>query len=188
MNANRTPINRSSASQLFRNLRNFRTEQMLKKATISFITSQLSTRTEREEMMELFRSLDTDHSGSLDARELKQGFSLLFGSDVENIDAEVENIMKQVDLDGSGTIEYSEFVSATLNRQQLLSKERLEIAFKAFDLDGSGTITATELKEVLGKTHNYDDEMWNKLIAEADLNGDGVIDLPEFTRMMLANF
>ena len=187
-NASRIPINRSSASMLFRNLRNFRSEQMLKKATIGFITSQLSTKAEREEMMDLFKSLDTDNSGTLDANELKQGFSLLFGNEINNIDQEIESIMKQVDLDGSGTIEYSEFVSATLNRQQLLSKERLEMAFKAFDLDGSGTITANELKEVLGRSHHYEDEVWNRLIAEADLNGDGVIDLSEFTKMMLANF
>lgn len=187
-NASRAPINRNSAGQLFRNLRSFRSEQMLKKATIGFITSQLATKAEREEMMELFRSLDTDNSGTLSAKELKEGFSILFGNEVNDVDGEVEKIMKQVDLDGSGEIEYSEFVSATLNRQQLLSKERLELAFRAFDLDQSGTITANELKQVLGKSHNYDEEMWSKLIAEADLNGDGVIDLTEFTKMMLATF
>ena len=187
-NASRVPLNRNSAGHLMSNLRSFRSDQKLKKATIGFITSQLSTKTEREEMMELFRALDTDNSGSLSAAELKAGFTLLFGNEVNDIDAEVERIMKQVDLDGSGVIEYSEFVSATLNRQQLLSKERLEMAFKAFDLDGSGTITANELKAVLGKAHNYDDEMWMSLIAEVDLNGDGVIDLSEFTKMMLSAF
>ena len=187
-NASRAPLNRGAANYLLRNMRNFRTELMLKKAAIGFITSQLATKVEREEMMDLFRSLDTDNNGSLSPTELKEGFLLLFGNEVTDIDAEVERIMKQVDLDGSGGIEYSEFVSATLDRQQLLSKERLEMAFKAFDLDNSGTITASELKEVLGKAHNYDDQMWNRLIAEADLNGDGVIDLSEFTKMMLAAF
>lgn len=187
-NASTLPLNRANAGQLLRNLRSFRSEQMLKKATIGFITSQLATKTEREEMMELFRSLDTDNSGTLSAREIKEGFSMLFGNEINDIDTEVEKIMKQVDLDGSGEIEYSEFVSATLSRQQLLSKERLEMAFRAFDLDGSGTITANELKEVLGKHHSYQEDMWSKLIAEADLNGDGVIDLTEFTKMMLAAF
>ncbi|OMJ67989.1 hypothetical protein SteCoe_34693 [Stentor coeruleus] len=207
-NASTLPLNRANASQLLHNLKNFRSEQMLKKATIGFITSQLATKNEREEMMELFRSLDTDNSGTLSAKEIKEvfrsldtdnsgtlsakeikeGFRLLFGSEINDIDTEVEKIMKQVDLDGSGEIEYSEFVSATLSRQQLLSKERLEMAFMAFDLDGSGTITANELKEVLGKHHSYQEDMWSKLIAEADFNGDGVIDLTEFTKMMLAAF
>jgi Ca2+-binding EF-hand superfamily protein len=35
----------------------------------------------------------------------------------------------------------------------MLSRERLEIAFRAFDTDNSGTITADELKDMLGKNH-----------------------------------
>jgi Ca2+-binding EF-hand superfamily protein len=80
--------------------------------------------------------------------------------EVEDIEAEVDKIMREVDTDRSGEIDYSEFVAASLNRAKLLSRERLEAAFKAFDTDGSGTITADELKAMLGKQHAYDDDMW----------------------------
>ena len=72
-----------------------------------------------------------------------------------------------------------------MNRQKLLSREKLEAAFKAFDLDNSGTISADELKTVLGRFHSYDDSIWQEIIKEVDTNGDGVIDLREFTEMML---
>jgi calcium-dependent protein kinase len=39
---------------------------------------------------------------------------------------------------------------ATINREKLLSKEKLEIAFKMFDKDGSGNISIVELKENFG--------------------------------------
>ena len=39
---------------------------------------------------------------------------------------------------------------ATINREKLLSKEKLEIAFKMFDKDGSGTVSVLELKENFG--------------------------------------
>ena len=84
-----------------------------------------------------------------------------------------------------GFVDYSEFVLATMNRQKLLSREKLDSAFKAFDIDGSGTISADELKGILGRYHNYDDNMWKEIIREVDTNGDGVIDLREFTEMML---
>ena len=93
--------------------------------------------------------------------------------------------MQEVDINRSGEIDYSEFISAAINRQQLLSKQRLETAFKMFDLDNSGGIDADELKAVLGKYQKYDDSFWQELIKECDLNGDGVIDLSEFTKMML---
>ena len=46
---------------------------------------------------------------------------------------EVNAIMESVDTDGSGSIEYSEFVIATVNRKKLLSNENLEHAFAMFD-------------------------------------------------------
>lgn len=46
---------------------------------------------------------------------------------------EVENIMKMVDTNNSGEIDYSEFVTASINRQKLLSKNKLDIVFKMFD-------------------------------------------------------
>jgi calcium-dependent protein kinase len=184
-NASVTPIDNSTAKSIFTNLTSFRSEQKLQKATYSFIASQLATKKEREEMLELFKSLDTDNSGTVSRDELIRGFNNLYADEIEDIDAEVDKIMRQVDTDKSGEIDYSEFVAASMNRTKLLSKERLEAAFKAFDIDGSGTISADELKSMLGKYHAYDDEMWTNIIREVDQNGDGVIDLREFSEMML---
>lgn len=46
---------------------------------------------------------------------------------------EVDRIMKIVDKNNSGSIDYTEFVYATINKENLLSKQRLETAFKIFD-------------------------------------------------------
>lgn len=184
-NASHAPVNNSTAKNIFNNLQNFRCEQKLQKATYSFIASQLATKKEREEMIELFKSLDSDNSGTLSRKELIQGFSSFYCEEIDDVEAEVDKIMRQVDTDGSGEIDYSEFVAASMNRNKLLSRERLELAFKTFDIDSSGTITAEELKSMLGKYHAYDDDMWVEIIREVDLNGDGVIDLREFTEMML---
>lgn len=54
-----------------------------------------------------------------------------------------------MDLDGNGTIDYSEFVTATINQNDLVTTKRLEIAFNLFDKDGNGTLSPDEIKEVL---------------------------------------
>ncbi len=41
--------------------------------------------------------------------------------------------MNSVDLDGNGTIDYNEFLAATMNRTKIMSKQNLEAAFKMFD-------------------------------------------------------
>ena len=40
-----------------------------------------------------------------------------------------------MDTDGSGTINYTEFIAATLERSQYMKEERLFQAFKMLDVD-----------------------------------------------------
>lgn len=59
------------------------------------------------------------------------GFTETMGQTAAEI--EVERIMKSVDIDKNGCIDYSEFISATIDKRKLLSKERLKQAFALFD-------------------------------------------------------
>ena len=54
-----------------------------------------------------------------------------------------------VDTDRSGFIDYSEFVVAAMNENQLTTNEKMQAAFKMFDKDGSGIISGDEIREVL---------------------------------------
>lgn len=97
---------------------------------------------------------------------------------------EVDRIMKIADADGSGEIDYSEWVVATMDKRKLLTNEKLESAFNLFDRDGGGSISAHEIKEVLGVGKNIDEKVWNEIIHEVDGNGDGEISFLEFKIMM----
>lgn len=44
----------------------------------------------------------------------------------------------QADVDNSGTIDYTEFITATMHASKLENEEALREAFKHFDADGSG--------------------------------------------------
>ena len=50
---------------------------------------------------------------------------------------EVNRLMNLIDTDGNGTLEYSEFVAASVDRKVLLSDKKLKIAFNMLDKDGS---------------------------------------------------
>lgn len=63
---------------------------------------------------------------------------------------EVDRILAVADADGSGEIEYSEWVIATINKANLLSDQMLITAFSLFDEDGGGSISPEEIKDVLG--------------------------------------
>ena len=54
-------------------------------------------------------------------------------------------MLKSIDTDGSGQIDYTEFLAATMEKSIYMKEEKLFMAFKMFDLDGSGKISANEL-------------------------------------------
>lgn len=112
-------------------------------------------------------------------------------------------IWSKIDMDGSGTIDYTEWTVGTINKANVITKAKLKKAFDMFDIDGSGKISAQELKTVLGEmqigslqsslnattvsespNNAVDDQVWVKMVQEADIDGDGEISLEEFERLM----
>ena len=61
----------------------------------------------------------------------------------------------------------------------------MKAAFSLFDMNGDGDIEAKELQEIIGENNDIEDNnVWAKMIAEVDLDGNGVIDFEEFKEMM----
>ena len=51
----------------------------------------------------------------------------------ENNEVTIDDLIDRIDIDGNGTIDYTEFVMATMNEKNILSNDKLEQAFKMFD-------------------------------------------------------
>lgn len=91
------------------------------------------------------------------------------------------------DQDGNGELDYSEWQVASINKYSILQEQKLREAFKLFDRDGSGEITASEIKAILGSGKKMAKEgiwIFDDIIKEVDVNGDGVISFEEFKQMM----
>ena len=97
-----------------------------------YIATQLVGKKEKEELQQTFTALDKNADGKLSREELIEGYTIIYGN-AEKAIKEVEIIMKNVDVDRNGYIEYSEFLLASINKKELLSKENLKKAFQLFD-------------------------------------------------------
>ncbi|XP_041365283.1 calmodulin-2/4-like isoform X3 [Gigantopelta aegis] len=75
-----------------------------------------------------------------------------------------------------------EFINAlTLKHPKSVQQAELKAAFKEFDTDGSGVITAGELRTKLEEQGwKFNDEQFERLTKQADVNGDGNISFEEF--------
>lgn len=165
-------------------LTNFNSNSKLRSAITTFISAQLVSHADTKELRSAFRLIDKNGDGRVSKEELIEIYKDSMGS-IDPI-RDVENVMKNVDTDGSGFIDYTEFIQATLRQDILFSKKNLETAFRLFDKDGSGSISAKELKETLSGGELMADEVWREIIQEVDQNGDGEIDLKEFQALLIA--
>lgn len=75
--------------------------------------------------------------------------------------------MWQADIDNSGTIDYGEFIAATVHLNKLEREENLLSAFSYFDKDGSGYITIDEIQQAC-KDFGLGDVHLDEMIKEID--------------------
>lgn len=131
---------------------------------------------------------DRDSDGKITTDELGIVMRSLGHNPTED---ELQEMINEVDINRNGTLEFSEFISM-MSRHNLedslgISDSVMREAFKQFDVDGNGVITADELRiamTTLGEPLSKEDV--DEMIAEADVNGDGVVDYEEFILMMSA--
>merc|ERR1712072_334674 len=106
------------------------------------------------------------------------------------------SLLSSVDLDGSGSLDYTEFLAATLNARTYMQEDALWSAFRVFDVDGNGKLSKEEVSRVFSGGGNkyglgsslfrFESGDLDALIAEIGTDGDGLISFEEFKEMMIS--
>jgi calcium-dependent protein kinase len=173
-------------SNVLENLCTFNNKVKLKSAIFTFIATQCVSQKDLKELTYAFKVLDNNGDGKVSKDELLSMYRQK--ANFINPEKEVEKIMHQVDVDGSGFIDYTEFILASLNKDVLLSKENLEKAFALFDKDSSGQITSSEIAEILSQGSSQDDPIWQDILKQVDKDGNGQIDIREFQSLLFERY
>lgn len=101
-------------------------------------------------------------------------------------EAEIQDMVNQVDKDGSGMIDFPEFLMMmALKADYENAEDQIREAFQVFDGDGNGFINRGELSVVMQNLgEKLKQEEIQTMIDEADMDGDGQINYEEFYTMM----
>ncbi|XP_012944996.2 neo-calmodulin, partial [Aplysia californica] len=143
------------------------------------------------EIRELFRIFDKNHDNTISSSELGK---MLRCMGMEVSEAEVATIMKELDKNGNGKIEYREFkafMQEEMRRSEESPQEQeraIRMAFKVFDQNGDGVIDARELRSAMKNLGEpLSDKELSDMMREADVDHDGKINYEEFIKIWLAS-
>ena len=173
--------NKKLSEYIISNLIKFRSTVGLQKATVSFLTNQISINEEIKKLKEEFDKIDINKDGEISKEELVKCLEVLYPSQEAKLRA--EQIFKEIDFNDDGSINFSEFLTVNIKKEKLLNEETLDNAFKMFDIDGNGYITIDELKKTM-PLEITSKSGWKELVSEVDKDGDYQISFKEFKEMM----
>lgn len=106
------------------------------------ILVKMASEDEVAELTKTFKRMDTDNSGFISIKEL---MDIVNKQRMNITQADAVKIVKESDYSGSGIINYSEFIAATIDIKKFLNDQKLHTVFNMFDTDHSGTITIEDL-------------------------------------------
>ncbi|KAB1725474.1 hypothetical protein FNE60_30090 [Klebsiella pneumoniae] len=133
-----------------------------------------------------FDAFDREKKGSINTDMVGTILQLLGVHVTEKM---LKEIIDEVDEDGSGELEFSEFVQLSakflIEEDAEETQKELREAFRLYDKEGNGYITTQTLREILRELDDKltEDEL-DEIIDEIDEDGSGTIDFDEFMEMM----
>merc|ERR1719309_266136 len=138
-----------------------------------------------------FKQFDTDNDGAITRQEVIQGMKVS-GRDFTS--EEIDTLFVLADRDGDGQIDFPEFALIMIPsaperisklKKKFNNKTAVESAFKSFDTNNDGAIDSKELNAGLKKTGiSLTDQEIETIFAVADVDGDGQIDMGEFSKLL----
>ena len=101
--------------------------------------------------------------------------------------AELQDMINQVDGERKGAIEFDEFLNMMEGKKDYVeSEDEVLAAFRVFDDDGTGYVSAEELREVLTSLgEKLTEEEVEELFSEGEIDTDGFINYHDLCQAVM---
>ena len=127
-----------------------------------------------------FVDMNKDASGEISMEEFHDYFKV-------KRNVLTERVFSYIDLDLSGELDYNEYLVGTYNFCTFDHFLMAKFMFDVFDVDKSGDLTWPEIDALVRMLNGEDNDIdTDKILREADTDGDGVVTLDEFSELTKA--
>ena len=102
---------------------------------------------EIKQFKHVFYAVDFKHDGTIDKDELVKAFEL---SGITITNDEIKCVLSaSIDHVNKHSLDYTEFIMVCLNLKEIITKDKVKIAFNYFDINNSGYIEASDVYKAL---------------------------------------
>ncbi|OMJ88664.1 hypothetical protein SteCoe_9363 [Stentor coeruleus] len=164
-----------SSLQALKNFSGFQSESKIAKLLFRYISCQHKDIADNSELTRLFKALDKNTDGKLSPQEILDGLGEL------GFNINIQEIMKNVDIDKNGFVDYSEFLVATQNWKKLLAHREIYEILKSETSEN--TFNVEDFKSTLPMLDNNE---ITEFFSEIDTDRDGKITMEELKKHFLS--
>jgi len=141
-----------------------------------------------EELIQQYRKAFALYEKEEDGKISPKDLGIVMRSLGQNpTEAELQEIINEIDAERKGTVEFFEFVNIMEKKiENVEDEEEILSAFRIFDNDGSGLISAEELREALTSLgEKLTQEEVDDLFSEAEIGEDGLFNYHDLCQAVL---
>ena len=125
------------------------------RAILSYMSSNYLSKDEEKKLRTVFRYIDYNDKSYLTKGKIKKALKE-FGKDFTEED--IENIVKALDGNKNGAIEYHEFIQGVCDKISLFNDFNLKNIFNIIDHDNKGYITSEDIKNFVFPNKTFKEE------------------------------
>ena len=162
--------------------KNYTKHSKIYQIVLTYLSHNFDDKEELNRLKKIFYKIDLNLDGKLSKSEFEYAFK---EAGIEMKKGQLDKMMKSIDFDGNGFIEYEEFIRVALPKEKLFTEKNLRIAFDMFDLDKNGTISLDEFKTILGINKLKMKKVNSELLKEIPIKENEEMTFEQFKQIFL---
>ncbi|CAD8202476.1 unnamed protein product [Paramecium octaurelia] len=165
------------------NLRKFQKCEVLVEAIIMQIVQMTLTQEQKGEILQIFQEFDSNRDGKISTQELIEGYKK-YQTSTKLEDQDIEKLVKKIDSNGNGYLDYTEFLLACQDKKKLLTVEKLKLVFAQLDVDKDNALSMMEMRRIFGG-NRISDKNWHNILSKTNLQQKSVLTEQEFLEFII---
>ena len=148
---------------------------------LTYLSYNFSDNKLLNELNKIFCKIDRNSDWKITRGELYNAYK---DAGIYMSEEDIEKVIKSIDFDMNGIIDYEEFIRTCIPKDKLFTDENLENAFLLFDTEKKGFITPSEIIYFIQEKKNINEDVKKKIKEEILDIADEIIDCKEFKNIM----